>query len=181
MGFSGGQVVKNLPARQETRVWSLDWEDPLEKGMATHFSILARRIPWTEEPVGLQSMGSQRVRHDWATNTQSILKEISPEYSLEGLMLKLQLQYFGHLIWRTDHWKRPWCWERLKAGEGDDRGWDGWMASLTQWTWVWASSGSRLCGQGSLVCCSPWGRKESVMTEWLNWTESHSWGFHSMT
>ena len=40
------------------------------------------------------------------------------------------------------HWKRPWCWERLKAGEGDDRGWDGWMASLTQWTWVWAFSGS---------------------------------------
>ena len=40
------------------------------------------------------------------------------------------------------HWKRPWCWERLKAGEGDDRGWDGWMASLTQWTWVWVSSGS---------------------------------------
>ena len=40
------------------------------------------------------------------------------------------------------HWKRPWCWERLKAGEGDSRGWDGWMASPTQWTWVWASSGS---------------------------------------
>ena len=40
------------------------------------------------------------------------------------------------------HWKRPWCWERLKAGEGDDRGWDGWMASPTQWTWVWASSRS---------------------------------------
>ena len=70
---------------------------------------------------------------------QSILKEINPEYSLEGLMLKLKLHYFGHL---TDL-KRPWCWERLKAGrEGDDRGWDGWMASPTQWTWVWVSSGS---------------------------------------
>ena len=43
------------------------------------------------------------------------------------------------------HWKRPWCWERLKMGEGDDRGWDGWMASLTQWTWVWVSSGSWWC------------------------------------
>ena len=74
-------------------------------------------------------------------SNQSILKEISPEYSLEGLKLKLKLQYFGHLIWRTDSWKRPWCWERLKAGEGGDRGCDGWMASLTQWTWVWASSG----------------------------------------
>ena len=74
---------------------------------------------------------------------QSILKEISPEYSLEGLMLKLKLQYFGHLMWRTDTRKRPWCWERLKAGgEGDDREWDGWMASPTQWTWVWVSFGS---------------------------------------
>ena len=78
------------------------------------------RVPWTERK-----------------SNQSILREINPEYPLEGLMLKLKLQYFGHLM------KRPWCWERLKAGEeGDDRGWDSWMASPTQWTWVWASSGS---------------------------------------
>ena len=57
-------------------------------------------------------------------------------------MLKLKLQYFGHLMWRADSWKRPWCWERLRAGEeGDDTGWDGWMASPTQWTGVWANSG----------------------------------------
>ena len=58
------QMVKNPPAMQETWVQSLDWEDPPEKGMATHSSILAWRIPWTEEPGGLQSMGSQRVRRD---------------------------------------------------------------------------------------------------------------------
>ena len=58
------QTVKNLPAMQETRVQSLDQEDPLEKGMATHSSILAWRIPWTEEPDRLQSTGSQRVGHD---------------------------------------------------------------------------------------------------------------------
>ena len=64
-------------------------------------------------------------------------------YSLEGLMLKLKLQYFGHLRKRTDSWEKIWCWERLKAGgEGDNKGWDGWMASLTWWTWVWASSRS---------------------------------------
>ena len=57
-------MIKNLPAMQETRVKSLGSEDPLEKGMATHSSILAWRIPWTEEPGGLQSVGSQRVRHD---------------------------------------------------------------------------------------------------------------------
>ena len=58
------QMVKNLPVLQETQVRSLDQEDPLEKEMATHFSILAWRIPWTEEPGGRQSTGSQTVRHD---------------------------------------------------------------------------------------------------------------------
>ena len=58
------QMVKSLPAMQETWVRSVDWEDPLEKGMATHSSILAWRIPWTEEPGGLQSMGSQRAGHN---------------------------------------------------------------------------------------------------------------------
>ena len=78
----------------------------------------------------------------WRSN-QSILKEISPEYSLEGLILKLKLQYFGHLMQEQAHWKRPWFWERLKAGgEGDDRGWNGWMASPTRWTRVWVNSGS---------------------------------------
>ena len=65
------QMVKNRPATWETWVRSLDQEDPLEKGMATHSSVLAWRIPWTEEPGGLQSMGSQRVGHDWATNTHT--------------------------------------------------------------------------------------------------------------
>ena len=59
-----GQLVKNPPAMQETWVESLSWEDPLQKGIATHSSILAWKIPWTEEPGSLQSVGSQRVRHD---------------------------------------------------------------------------------------------------------------------
>ena len=82
------------------------------------------RVPWTAR-----------------RSNQSILKDISPECSLKGLMLKLKLQYFGHLMQRADSLVKTWCWERLKAGgEGDDRGWDGWMASLTQWAWVWSSS-----------------------------------------
>ena len=85
------------------------------------------RVPWTAR-----------------RSNQSILKEISPEYSLERLMLKLKLQYFGHCyFWGEEmtHLKRPWCWERLKArGEGDDIGGDGWMASPTQWMWVWVNS-----------------------------------------
>ena len=86
------------------------------------------RVPWTAR-----------------RSNQSILKEISPEYSMEELMLKLKLQYFGHLMakWEPTYLKRPWCWERLKVGgEGDNRGWDGWMASRTQWTWVWVNSRS---------------------------------------
>ena len=77
------------------------------------------------------------------SSNQSILKEISPEYSLEGLMLKLKLQYFGHLIQRAESLKKTLMLKRLKAGgEGDDRRWDCWMAPLTQCTWVWASSRS---------------------------------------
>ena len=97
---------------------------------------------------------------------KSILKEISLENSLEGLMLKLKLQYFGHVMWIADSCEKTWCWERLKAaGEGDDRGWDSWMASLSLWTWVWASSGVA-DGQGGLACYSPWGCKELDMTKW---------------
>ena len=74
-------------------------------------------------------------------SNQSILKEISPACSLKRLMLKLKLQHFGHLMWRADPFGNPWCWKRFRAGEeGDDRGWDGWMPSPTQWTWVWVNS-----------------------------------------
>ena len=68
------------------------------------------------------------------------------------------------------HCKRPWFWERLKAGEGDDREFDGWMASLTQWTWVWVNSNS-WPWTGRLVCCSPWRCQNSDTTERLKWTE----------
>ena len=88
-------------------------------------------------------------------SNQSILKEINPEYSLEGLMLKLKLQYFGHLMWRVDSLEKTLMLGKIEGrGEGDDRGWDGWIASLTRLWWTG----------------NPWGRKEWA-TE-LNWTES---------
>ena len=98
-------------------------------------------------------------------------KEISPGCSLEGLMLKLKLQYFGHLIQRTHSLKKTCCWERLKAGEeGADRGWDGWMASLTWWTWVWASYRAWWwTGKPGVLQCM--GSKGLDTTERLNWTE----------
>ena len=85
------------------------------------------------------------LRAPWTArrSNQSILKEISLGCSLEGLMLKLKLQYFATSCEELTHWKRPWCWEGLGAGgEGDDRGWDGWMASPTLWSWVWVNPGS---------------------------------------
>ena len=80
-GCPGASVVKNLPAVQETQVQSLGWKDPLGKRMTAHLSILAWRTPWMEELGGLQSMGSQRVRHNWVTdtpNSQSIPTPSSP-------------------------------------------------------------------------------------------------------
>ena len=155
---------------------------------------------------------------------------VNPEHSLERLMLRLKLQYFGHLMQRADslektlmlekiegkrrrgwqkmrwldshhwlkghvviqslswtsdtlatwceeltHWKRPWCWKRLKVGgEGDDRGWDGWMASPTQWTWDWVYSGSWWwTGRpGVLQFMGSQRVGHDLVTE-LNWTEWH--------
>ena len=115
------------------------------------------RVPWTAA----------------RKSTQSILKEIHPEYSLEGVMLKLKLQYFDHLMPRADWLERkPWFWEGLKArGEGVDRGWDGWMASLTQWTWIWASLGRewRTGKPGVLKCMGSRRVGHDLATNQLQW------------
>ena len=96
------QTVKNLPAVRETRVPSLGWEDPLPKGMATHSSILAWRMPWTKEPGRLQSMGSQRVRHDWETGTFTFTLKVHGTLTMLYVhcqVLKSQWWKSGSLIW----------------------------------------------------------------------------------
>ena len=109
------------------------------------------RVPWTAR-----------------RSYQSILREISPEYSLEDWYWSWNSNTLAPWWEELTHWKWPWCWERLKAGgKGDDRGWDCWMASLTQWARVWVGYGS--WWQGGLACCSPWGCKELDMTNRLNW------------
>ena len=92
-GFPGGSVVMSPPAKQETRLRSLGQEDPLEKEMAIHSSILAWRIPWTEEPGRLQSTGSQRVGHDWATSPSP-----SDSWSCLHRLWDLELILWNHLL-----------------------------------------------------------------------------------
>ena len=111
------------------------------------------RVPWTAR-----------------RSNETILKEISPEYSLEGLMLKLKLHTLTTWCKELTHWKRRWCWERLKVwGEGHNRGWDGWMVSAPRWTWVWVNSGS-CWWTGKTGMLQSMG-SQSDTTEWLYWTE----------
>ena len=118
------------------------------------------RVPWTAR-----------------RSSQSILKSIliSPGISLEGMMLKLKLQYFGHLMQRVDSLEKTRCWEGLWAGgEVDNWGWDGWMASLTRWTWVWVNS-RRWWRTGRPGVLRFMGLQR-VGHDWateLNWTQSH--------
>ena len=114
------------------------------------------RVPWTAR-----------------RSNQSILKEISPGCSLEGLMLRLKLQYFVYLMWRVDLLEKTWCWEGLGAGgEGDDRGWDVWMASPTWWTWVWVNSGSWWwTGRAGVLRFLGLQRVEHDWVTELNWTD----------
>ena len=98
---------------------------------------------------------------------QSILKEISPEYALEGLMLKLKLQHFGHVIQRTDSFEKTQIWEdwrQEEKGRTEDE-MVGWHHQLDRYEFEWTPGVGD--GQGGLACCSPWGHKESDTTEWL--------------
>ena len=109
-------------------------------------------------------------------SNQSILKEISPGCSLEGMMLKLKVQYFGHLMWSVDSLEKTLMLGRFGAGgEGDDIGWDGWMASLTWWTWVWVNSGSWWwTGRPGMLQFMGSQRVRHHWTTELNWTELRS-------
>ena len=110
------------------------------------------RVPWTAR-----------------RSNQPILKEISPGCSWEGLMLKLNLQYFGHFMWRADSFEKTLMLGKIEGREGDHRGWDGWMASPTQWSWVWVDSGSWWwTGRPGVL---QFMGSQSVGHDWVNWTQ----------
>ena len=137
----GRKVMTNLDSILKSR-------DITNKGPSSQSSGFSSSHVWMwelnyKESWGLKNWCFWTVVLEKIPESPLDCKEISPECSLEGLMLKLKLQCFGYLIQRTDSLEKPWCCEILKAGgEGEDRGWDGWVASPTQWTWVWVNSGS---------------------------------------
>ena len=117
------------------------------------------RVPWTEK-----------------RSNQSILKEISPEYSLEGLMLKLKLQNFGQLMPRTDSLEKTLILGKVEGRRRRGRQRMRWLDGITNLMDMSFKQALEVDnGQGGLVCYIPWGRKESDMTEWLNWSELASW------
>ena len=137
-GFPCGIVVKNRPAMQDTMVWSLGQEEPLEKEMTTHSSILAWRIPWTGEPDGLHSPWGRRVRHDWETNTfAGIELRFRDHYSFPGSSDgKVSDCNVGDLGLIPGSGRSP--------GEGNDN-----HSSILAWKSPWTEEPSRLQSMGS--------------------------------
>ena len=138
--------------------------------MATHFSILAWNIPWTEVPGGLP-LGSW-VGHD-RTARRSNQKRSVLVVHWKDWCWSWNSNILATWCEELTHWKRPWCWEGSGAGgEGEDRGWDGWMASPTQWTWVCVDSGSWWwAGRPGVLRFMGSQRIRYYWATELNWTE----------
>jgi len=139
-------------------MWELDYKESwAPKNYAFELWCWRRllRVPWTA-----------------GRSNQSILKEISPEYSLEGLMLKLKFQYFGHLMRRTDSFEKTLMLGKMEGGRKRGRQRMRWLDGITDLDGHEFEQALGVGdGRGSLACCSPWGRKELNMTLWLNWTK----------
>ena len=105
-------------------------------------------------------------------SNQSILKEISPNIHWKDWCWSWNSNTLAPWWQEWSHLKRPWCWQRLSAGEMDGRGWDGWIVSLTQWPWVWQAPGVG-DGQGSLACCSP--RDHRIGHDWATELNQTVW------
>ena len=149
----GRKVMTNLDSILKSRDITLPTKVCLVKAMV--FPVVMYGCEsWTVKKAERQRIGAfelccwrRLLRVPWTARrcNQSILKEISPGCSLEGMMLKLKLQYFGHLMWRVDSLGKTLMLGGIRGRRKGTTEWDGWMASLTQWMWVWVNSGSWWC------------------------------------
>ena len=183
----GRKAVTNIDSILKSRDITLPTKVHLVKAMVLPV-VMYGCESWTRKKAEHQRIDAfelwcwrRLLRVPWTArrSNQSILKEISPEYSLEGLMLKLKLQYFGHLMWRTDSLEKTLMLEGIRRrrrleekGMTEDEmvGWHHWLNGHEFEQALGVGD-----GQGSLGCCSPWGRKKLDMTERLNWTELKFW------
>ena len=181
MDFPGGTSGKEpaCQCRRHKKFWFDPWvrkiphgyplqysclENPMDRGAwrVTVHRIAESQTDWSN----LAHYSKKRVSTDTESPLDYKIQPVHPKGNQSWIFIgRTDAEAETPILWPPDakeltHLKRPWCWERLKTGgEGDDRGWDGLMASPTQWAWVWASSGVG-DGQGSMACCSPWGHKE---------------------
>ena len=174
----GRKVMTNLDSILKSRDITLPTKVHLVKAMV--FAVVMYECErWTIKKAEHQRIGAfelwcwrRLLRVPWTAkrSNQFILKAISPIIHWKDWCWSWNSNTLVTWCEELIHLKRLWCWERLKVGgEGDDRGWDGWITSPTQWTWVWVSSGSWWwTGKPG----SPWGCKELDTTEQLNWTET---------
>ena len=171
----GRKVMTNLDSILKSRDITLPTKVRLVKAMVFPVVMYGCET-WTVKKAERQRIDAfelrcwrRLLRVPWTArrSNQSILKEISPGCSLKRLMLKWNSNTLATSWEELTHWKRPWCWEGLGARrDRDDRGWDGWMASLTRWAWVWVNSRS-LWWKGGLACCVSWGNRVGLS----NWTD----------
>ena len=149
--FLGRNIMTNLDSILKSRDITLPIKVHLVKAIVFPV-VMCRYESWTIKKAERWRIDAfelwcwrRLLRVSWTARrpNQSIQKEISPEYSLEGWCWSWNSNTLVTWCEELTHWKRPWCWERLRAGgEVDDRRWDGWMASPTQWSWAWLNSGS---------------------------------------
>ena len=179
----GRKAVANLESMLKSRDITLPTKVCLVKAMV--FPVIMHRCEsWIIKKSVHQRIDAfelwcwrRLLRVPWTArrSNQSILNEISPEYSLEYWCWSWNSNTLATWCEELTHWKRLWCWEGLKAGgEGDDRGWDGWMASPTQWSWVWVSSRSLWwTGKPGMLQSMGSQRVGHVWATDLNWTGKH--------